>query len=469
VSNDELCLMPIAELSGLIARREVSPVEVVQATLERIQRLEPTLHAFITVTADLATQAAREAEREIASGSYRGPLHGIPVSLKDIVYLEGVLNTSGSRTMADFVPGYDATVTRKLKAAGAVFAGKTQLYEFAMGPKTFYEDEYTRNPWNTGHIPGGSSSGSAAAVAAGLSHVSIGTDTGGSVRGPASICGVVGLKPTYGRVSRYGIVPQSWSMDHAGPLTRTVSDCALAMNAISGYDPADPGSLDAPVPDFAGFLDGEVSGMRIGVCREFYPDGAHPEFESAFREALRVLQSAGADVAEFSFPMARHAPPLYSAVVLPENASIQEERIRTQADLFTPDARNKTEQGAFVLATDYLKAQRVRTVFRREYEEATRGLDVVVMLTFSGPPPAYENIPPRSDRERAALVEKDLGRRTYNLLGAPAISVPCGFTSAGLPVGLHIAARPMEDALVLKVAHAYEQRADWHQMHPPLP
>jgi aspartyl-tRNA(Asn)/glutamyl-tRNA(Gln) amidotransferase subunit A len=469
MSNDELCLMPISELSGLIARREVSPVDVARATLERIERLEPALRAFITVTADLAMQSARDAESEIASGRHRGPLHGIPVSLKDIVYLEGVRNTSGSRTMAGFIPGHDATVTRRLKEAGAVFVGKTQLYEFAMGPKMHYEDEYTRNPWDVDYIPGGSSSGSAAAVAAGLCHASIGTDTGGSIRGPASICGVVGFKPTFGRVSRHGVVPQSWSMDHVGPLTRTVADCALVMNAIAGYDPNDPASLDTPVPDFTGFLDGDIRGTRVGVCPDFYPDGAQPELEAAFGEALRVLESAGAEVVEFSFPMARLAPALYSIIVLPENASVQEERIRTQAHLFTADARNKTEQGSFILATEYLKAQRVRTVFRREYEQATRGLDVVAMPSFGGPPPAYEHVPPRSDRDKAALTERDLGRRSFNLLGAPALSMPCGFTSAGLPIGLHIAARPPEDALVLKVAHAYEQRTEWHRHHPPLP
>jgi aspartyl-tRNA(Asn)/glutamyl-tRNA(Gln) amidotransferase subunit A len=469
VSNDELCLMPIAELSGLIARREVSPVEVVQATLERIQRLEPTLHAFITVTADLATQAAREAEREIASGSYRGPLHGIPVSLKDIVYLEGVLNTSGSRTMADFVPGYDATVTRKLKAAGAVFAGKTQLYEFAMGPKTFYEDEYTRNPWNTGHIPGGSSSGSAAAVAAGLSHVSIGTDTGGSVRGPASICGVVGLKPTYGRVSRYGIVPQSWSMDHAGPLTRTVSDCALAMNAISGYDPADPGSLDAPVPDFTGLLDGEIAGLRLGLAGDFFSKGMTPGFEAAFQEALRVLESAGASFREVSLPSMLHAQAAHSVIILSEGASAFEETVRTGAGLLGINARTRLETGSFLLATDYIRAQRVRSVFQREFASAMREVDVLVTPTSPGPPQKFDEPAVSSDAKGAATAAANRFRRPFNLVGAPAISIPCGFDPAGIPVGLQIVGRPLEDALVLKVAHAYEQRTDWHKQRPPLP
>ena len=466
MNNEELCLMSISELSRLIARREVSPVALVEATIERTGQLEPTLHTYITLTVDQALDAAREAEREITQGRYRGPLHGIPVSLKDIVYLKGVRNTAGSRTMADFVPSHDATVAAKLRTAGAIFMGKTQLYEFAMGPKTHYELEYTRNPWDVERIPGGSSSGSAAGVAAGLCHASIGTDTGGSIRGPASICGVVGLKPTYGLVSRYGVVPQSWSMDHVGPLTRTVTDCALVMNAISGYDPNDPGSASHAAPDFAASLDGEVSGLKIGVSRDFYPKGIDPEFEKSFQQALEVLKAAGAEIREFSFPFIKYAPPLYSTIVLPENASIQEDRIRTKADLFSRDARNKTELGSFILATEYLKAQRLRTVFLREYAEATSGIDVVVMLTFGGPQPVYADIPPRSDRGRAVLVEKDLGRRTFNLLGAPAISVPCGFTSGGLPVGLHIAGRPMADSLVLKVAHAYEQRTNWHTMHP---
>lgn len=468
MSSRELCFLSVAEVSRLIAAREVSPVSVVQATLDRIEKLDGTIGAYVTVTAETALQAAREAEGEIARGNYRGPLHGIPVSLKDIIYVKGVRNTAGSRVMYDFFPSYDATVTRKLREAGAIIVGKAQLYEFAMGPKTTYHFGRTRNPWDLDRVTTGSSSGSAAGVSAFLCHASLGSDTGGSIRGPASMCGVVGLKPTYGRVSRYGVVPLSWSLDHVGPLTRTVADCALVMSAIAGYDPNDPGSVAAPVPDYAGSLDGNVRGLRIGVPYDFFFEGMDPEFEEAVRKALGVLESAGASLREVSFPTIEHAQTAHSVILLSEAASVHEERIRTSASLFGSNARNRTETGSFILATDYLKAQRVRALFQREFDSAMKGVDVLVTPTSPGRPPRFDESPPPNDGRSAARSAPNRFRRPFNLVGAPAISIPCGFSSDGIPIGMQIVGKPMEDELVLRVASAYEQLTDWHRRRPPV-
>jgi aspartyl-tRNA(Asn)/glutamyl-tRNA(Gln) amidotransferase subunit A len=469
MERQDLHYLSLAEAARAIAARDLSPVELAQATLERVERVDPSVGAYLTVTADAALEAARQAEREIGDGRYRGPLHGIPVSLKDIIYLEGVHNTAGSKVLAGFVPDYDATVTRKLKTAGAVILGKAQMYELAMGPSTTYHYGPTRNPWDPERVTTGSSSGSAAGVAAGLCHASLGSDTGGSVRGPASMCGVVGLKPTNGWVSRHGVTPLSWSMDTVGPLTRTVSDCALVMNAISGYDPADPGSLDAPVPDFTGLLDGEIAGLRLGLAGDFFSKGMTPGFEAAFQEALRVLESAGASFREVSLPSMLHAQAAHSVIILSEGASAFEETVRTGAGLLGINARTRLETGSFLLATDYIRAQRVRSVFQREFASAMREVDVLVTPTSPGPPQKFDEPAVSSDAKGAATAAANRFRRPFNLVGAPAISIPCGFDPAGIPVGLQIVGRPLEDALVLKVAHAYEQRTDWHKQRPPLP
>jgi aspartyl-tRNA(Asn)/glutamyl-tRNA(Gln) amidotransferase subunit A len=468
VPRQELCYLPISEAARAIAAREISPVDLVQATLQRIERLNDTVGSYLTVMGEVALAAAREAEREIGRGEHRGPLHGIPVSLKDIIYVKGVRNTAGSKVLADFVPAYDATVTEKLRAAGAVIIGKAQMYELAMGPKTTYHYGRTRNPWALERATTGSSSGSAAGVAAGLAHASLGTDTGGSVRGPASMCGVVGHKPTYGLVSRYGVTPLSWSMDSIGPITRTVADCALVMSAISGYDPPDPASLDATVPDFTGFLSGEIQGLKVGLASDFFSKGMAPDFEAAFQEALRVLESAGASLREVSFPSMAHAQGAHSVILLAEGASVHEETIRTGAALLGDNARTRLETGSFLLATDYLKAQRIRAIFQRDFADAMREVDVLVTPTSPGPPQKFDEAVASSDARGSATAAANRFRRPFNLVGAPAISVPCGFDSTGVPVGLQVVARPMEDGLVLKVAHAYEQRTEWHKRRPPL-
>jgi aspartyl-tRNA(Asn)/glutamyl-tRNA(Gln) amidotransferase subunit A len=469
MDRQELCYLPISEAARAIAAGDVSPVDMVEATLERIERLDTTVGAYITLMGEVALDAAREAEREIAAGRHRGPLHGIPVSLKDIVYVKGVRNTAGSKVLANFVPSYDATVTQKLRSAGAIIVGKAQMYEMAMGPETTYHYGRTRNPWDLERVTTGSSSGSGAGVAAGLCHASLGTDTGGSIRGPASMCGVVGLKPTYGLVSRYGVTPLSWSMDNIGPFARTVADCALVMNAIAGYDPNDPASLDAPAQDLTGFLDGDIGGLKVGLASDFFSKGVTPDFEAAFQEALRVLESAGASFQEVSFPSMAHAQAAHSVVLLAEGASVYEETLRAGADLLGKNARTRLETGSLLLATDYLKALRVRTIFQREFAGVMREVDVLVTPTSPGPPQKFDEPVVSSYAKGAATAAANRFRRPFNLVGAPAISIPCGFDSGGVPVGLQIVGRPMEDGLVLKVAHAYEQRTEWHRMHPPLP
>ena len=468
MDRQQLTYLSIGDAARAIENREISPVDLVEATLDRIEKLDETVGAYVTVMGEAARQAAREAEIAIAKGQYRGPLHGIPVSLKDIVYVKGVRNTAGSKVMADFVPDYDATVTEKLESAGAIILGKAQMYEFAMGPKTTYHYGPTRNPWDLERVTTGSSSGSAAGVAAGLAQGSIGTDTGGSVRGPASMCGVVGLKPTYGRVSRYGVTPLSWSMDNIGPLTRTVRDTAIMMNAIAGYDPNDPGSINAPVPDYTSMLDESIRGMRLGISTDYFAAGMDPEFEAAFNEALGVLKSAGASVHEVSFPTMIHAQAAHSVILLSEAASVHEERIRSSASQFGGNPRTRTELGSFLLATDYLKAQRVRTVFQREFAAAMRDIDLFVCPTSPGPPPRFDESVAANDGRQAVRGAPNRFRRPFNLVGAPAVSLPCGFTRGGIPVGLQIVGRPMEDGLVLKLAHAYEQSTEWNKRRPPL-
>lgn len=467
MNAEQLSFLSLRELSRLIASREVSPVEVLEAQLERIAKLDGTIGAYVTLLADSARASARQAETEIARGAYRGPLHGVPISLKDIIYVRGVRNTAGSRILQDFVPDHDATVTSKLVEAGAVIVGKAQLYEFAMGPRTEYYFGPTRNPWDLDRVTTGSSSGSAAGISASLCYGSIGTDTGGSIRGPASMCGVVGLKPTYGLVSRHGVTPLSWSMDTIGPITRTAADCALLMNAIAGYDPKDPSSINVPAGDYTAHLGAGLKGLRIGVPEAFFLEGMNPEFEAAVRQALSALEGAGARMVEVAMPSVEHAQVAHSVILTCEGASVHEERVRASATLFGSNPRTRVEIGSLMLATDYLKAQRVRSLFHREFATAMEQVDVMVTPTSPGPPPRFGETPPRSDGRSEARTSMNRFRRPFNLVGAPALSLPCGFSSQGLPVGLQIIGRPMEDSRVLGVAAAYEALTDWHKMRPP--
>ena len=470
MAERELCLQGLAQVSQLIQRRQVSPVEVVQSCLQRIEAVGGKLNAFITLLADEALAGAKQAEIDITRGHYLGPLHGIPVGLKDIFWTKGVRTTNGSKVFAQWVPSEDATTVKLLKKAGVIIIGKTNLHEFAYGP-TNVNPHFgpVRNPWDPERIPGGSSGGSGAAVAAGLCYMATGTDTGGSIRNPASLCGTVGLKPSYGLVSRYGVMALSWSLDHMGPLTRTVEDTALVMNAIAGHDAHDPASAQVPIPDYTKALDRRVRGLRLGVIKEYMEIEMNPEVRRAVEEALDTLKGEGVSVQEVSIPPVRHAFGISSAIMMSEASSCHEHTLQTRAKDLGADVRARLEMGRFIPAIDYVKAQRARGVLKREVLKTYEQVDLLVTPTvpilaprigeetifFEG---KYENV-------RGPLV---LFTRLYNVTGQPAISIPCGFSTSGLPIGLQLAGRPFGEETVLKVAHAYEQATDWHLRHPNL-
>jgi len=466
----ELAYATAAELAPQIRARALSPVALVESLLARIERCR-VLNAFITVTADVALAQAREAEREIAGGQYRGPLHGIPVSLKDLIDTRGTRTTCGSRILAEHVPIRDATVTMRLREAGAVLLGKNALHEFAFGV-TSNNPHYgpTRNPWDIDRIPGGSSGGSGAAVAAGLGPVSLGTDTGGSIRIPAAVCGVVGLKPTYGRVSRHGVFPLSWTLDHIGPLTRSVEDAALVLRAIAGPDPADPSTLGHAVPDFYAGLGGPPRGGRLGVLDDEYHQEMTEEVRSRFRAALEVLRSLGLRLEDVPFPRPNEARAAATAVILAEAASVHEGWMRERPGDYGPETLDLLRQGAFVTASQYLRAQKVRALLLGEVDEWLAPYAAVVL------PSVPTTAPPIGQRTlevggRQIEVRGFLTRfsRLINLVGLPAISVPCGFGDDGLPIGLQIVGRPMDEATILAIAHAYERATPWHERRPPEP
>ena len=457
--SDEIAFASITELAPRLASREISPVEVTDAILARIERHDPALNAFITVTADEARHAARAAEAAIMAGDGVGPLHGIPVALKDLYATRGTATTFGSPLFADWVPDFDAAAVERLKGAGAVLIGKTNLHELAFGT-TSANAHYgpVHNPWRLDHHPGGSSGGSAAAVAAGLAYAATGSDTGASIRQPAACCGIVGIKPTFGRVSKYGALPLSWSQDHAGPLTRTVADAAVLLQVLAGYDPRDPTTVNRPVPDFGAGLHQGVKGLRIGVARGFFFDDCDPEVVAAVDAAIRVLEDQGAQVEEIELADMDAA---YAAGVITigaEGAAYHAADLRDRPELFSAELRAGFELGGFYKAADYVQAQRLRSHLIGQVARDMADLDAVVMPTAPVVATPIEGNPP----EHAMLRPRNT--MPFNALGLPAISVPCGFTAAGLPIGLQIAGHAFDEATVLRVAAAYEAATDWRRI-----
>ena len=456
--------LTISEAAARIGRRELSPVELTQACLDRISGIDPRLNAFITVTADDALRAAREAEEAIARGDQRGPLHGIPLALKDLFATAGVRTTAGSRILADRVPEEDSDAAQRLAAAGAVILGKLNLHEFAFGA-TGVNPHYgpARNPWNTERITGGSSSGSGAAVAAGECFAALGTDTGGSIRIPASLCGIVGLKPTFGRVSRRGVIPLSWSLDHVGPLARTVEDTAIVLQALAGRDPLDQSSSDAPVPDYhAGLKDG-VKGLRVGIPARFFFESLDPEVERAVRAAVAKLEELGAATEDVPVPYIDEIPGAVTAIMLPEALAYHQTWMAQRPEDYGDDVRYRLELGATFLAVHYVQAQRLRelavSAWKREVFSRVDILATPATPTVAGP------------IDKSGLDQTfSLIRNTspINLLGLPAVSLPCGLTSDGLPIGLQLIGRWFDEETVLRAAHAYEQATEWHERRPPL-
>ena len=470
MNSTELCYMSAGQLSRLYSAKEVSPVEVVDAQLARINATEPALNSFITLLPEAAQAAARRAETEIQAGKHRGPLHGIPVGLKDLYNTAGVRTTSGSRIFDNFVPQEDCTVAARLLRAGAILLGKLNMHPLAYGPTGENSDYgHMHNPWDPEVVAGGSSGGSGSAVAAGQCTIATGSDTGGSIRIPAALCGIVGFKPTYGLVSKHGLTPLAWSLDHPGPMTRTVEDAALAMNAIAGHDPKDPASARANISDYAGGLTGDIRGLRVGVPKEYFEAPLDQQVERSVRTAIDVLADRGAVVTEVSFPMFTQSDPISTAIIMAEAAAYYRDLLATDADRIYPPVRLRLEAGLFISAADYLRAQQARSMFN---DQAHRLLEQVDLL--AGPtepvtaPKLLANRVQAGGRTVGTVTALTQYTRAYNITGFPAVSVPCGFSESGLPIGLQLAGRPFDDVTVLKAAHAYEQAADWRQRRPPV-
>ncbi len=471
----ELCRLSARALSERIRRRELSPVEVVEAHLSHIEATDPALNAFITVTADLARERAREAEAEIAGGGWRGPLHGIPYAPKDILATAGILTTNGSKATADWVPEHESTITARLNAAGAILLGKLNLLEFAMGSGVLSGFGPARNPWATDYSPSGSSSGSGAALAARMVPLSIGTDTGGSIRGPAAACGIVGLKQTYGRVSRFGVTTLSWTLDHAGPMTRTVWDAAAMLGVIAGADPRDPGTAARDVPDYLEGLTPEVSGLRIGVPTAGFFESATPEVGEAVHAAIGLLAADGAEVVEVSVPHAHLAGSAGWIVAMAEAAAFHEKRLAEQPEDLDPLVRERLEVAKFYPATDYLKALRVRTMLQQEMAQVFGECEVMIVPSSLAPAaPLRSEEAARSDVAPGADPDQTTSRpgNTFlgNMTGYPALTMGCGFSDEPpkRPLALQIYGPPFSEARLLQVAHAYQARTSWHEELPPI-
>ena len=466
----ELVFLSIADAAELVAGRQLSPVEIVDAHLRRIDATDDSLNSFITLLRDESMAAAREAEGAIASGGHIGPLHGLPIGLKDLYYTKGIRTTMGSKIMGEFVPDADAAVTEHFREAGAILIGKLQMHEFALGA-TSENPHYgpAHNPWDTGRMTGGSSGGSGSAVASGQCMGALGSDTGGSVRIPASLCGIVGLKPTFGRVSRYGVYPLSWSFDTVGPMTRTVRDAALVLNAIAGHDSRDLSSSRRPTEDFAERLENGISGVRIGIPREYFFEKTEPQVTDAVREAASVLEGLGASVDEVSIPVLEHSQTISTPISQAEASQIHTEHLQDRAHDIGADVRGRLYQGALIPATDYIKAQRARTVYNARMAEAFQRFDALIAPTCPvGAPKLGERTVQVGDVAEPTLALLSRLTRPFNVSGVPTVSLPCGFTSYGVPIGLQIAGRPFEDAAVLRIAHAYEQATEWHKRRPPI-
>jgi len=462
VASDELSFASIGELAAAYRRREVSPVEATRAALARIERMDGRLNAYILVTADLALQRARAAETRFVRRESAHLLCGIPFSLKDIFDVEGLPMTCASGVLKDrYVSTTTATVAQRLLDTGAVLLGKNNMLEFAYG-ETHPEFGPTRNPWNLDRSTAGSSTGSAASVSAGQAYFSIGTDTGGSIRLPASYCGVVGLKPTYGLVSRRGVAALSWTADHVGPLTRTAADAGIVLGTIAGHDPGDPTSVARSPDDYAQMVLRPVRGLRVGVVhREF--DGVHPDVQRAALEAVETLKSLRMEVRDVEVPPLEQAVVALLTVLSVEAASYHRQWLAQHPEGYSQAVRDRLKMGALIPAVDYLQAMRYRRVFGDRLIRVFESVDVLVLPASPGPAHPFSEETP--GRDFTPYV-----RRTgpFNLTGLPALSVPCGFSTDALPIGLEIVGRPFADGMVLQVAHAYQQVTEWHQRRPAI-
>ena len=471
MNKQEIPFLSATDLANLIREGEVSPVEATEAYLDRIAAVDGKLNSYITVTGDEALAAAREAESEIAAGNYRGPMHGIPVAVKDQLNTRGIRTTGGSSILANNIPDEDATAIAKLKDAGSVLLGKLNMSEFASGDAFHHPYGRPRNPWDLDRNPGTSSSGSGAATAAFLCATSLGEDTGGSIRGPATFCGLVGIRPTWGRVSRYGMQAAAWSMDTAGPISRTVSDCAMTLEAIAGYDANDSYTSATPVPNYQASLSQDIRGLKVGVVKErVYSDAVDSEVGEAVIRAIARLGELGADIEEVSLPLMVHSAAVSSLIIMVDAASLHKEGLATHLDEYDYNNRIRLLAGSIVPAQAYQVALKARHALRQEILDALSHVDVLVMPTSSIPASLIPGQAGISSKQE--ILDGYAGRRSFtspfNLASVPALSVPCGFTSGNLPIGLQIAGRPFDEQTLFNAAFAYEQANDWHQRHPEI-
>lgn len=475
MSNNEFIYMSASDLADKIKEKQISPVEVVQAYLDRIEAVDAKVNAFITVMSDEALEAARRSEADVIAGSIKGPLHGVPVGVKDQIYTKGIRTSCASKIRSPFVPNFDATVVEGLKRSGAIILGKLNMTEFAMGDPITSAFGVTHNPWDLTRNPGTSSTGSGAATASFMCATSLGEDTGGSIRGPAANCGLVGIRPSWGRVSRYGVDGASWSLDTIGPISRTVEDCALTLGAIAGFDENDQYTKNVPVPDYRSALTGNMKGIRIGLVKEFLDPGVMRTTESVRQgvlDAAQILEGLGAEVEEISIPLASIAGVASRIISAVERSSLHPEWLREKSEDFHHNTRVAFTTGELVPSQVYYKAQKIRTLVRMQALEALDKYDVLAMPGASEPATVMNFEPGIRSKEAAitALTEASF-RGFFSLVSGPALSVGCGFTKEGdvrLPLGIQIAGKPFDEATVMNVAFAYQQNTNWHLERPPL-
>lgn len=464
----EISAQPIATLGQKIKRRELSPVELTKAYLRRIEEYNAVYNAFVTIDREGALEQARAAEREIAGGSYRGPLHGIPIAHKDLYCTKGMRTTAGSRVLWDYVPDYDATVVRKYREAGTIVLGKTNTHEFAYGPTSKISAfGPSKNPWDPDRITAGSSGGSAVAVLLSMCGAATGTDTGGSIRMPSSACGIVGIKPTFGLVSRFGVVPLCWTMDHAGPMTRTVRDAALMLQPIAGRDPNDPTTAKRTPPDYAAALTGEVRGLRIGVPTSHFYDGVDPEVAAIVMRAVAVLEHLGAETREVAIPFIEYADIASTILHLSEPPAYHDDTIRAHPELFTQRIRKQILMGSYILAKDYVQAERYRRLLGQSFAKAFADVDVLITPTLPVVAPRLsDDMIIIRDKEQPVFLAMEHNTVPLDLTGLPALTLPCGFSVHGLPVGMQVVAPAFREDLAFKVGDAYERATDWRAKQP---
>ena len=462
-----LHFMTITELAALIKARQISPVEVTASMLRRIENLDGKYKSYATVMADHAEAAAKAAEAEIAAGQYRGPLHGVPFAVKDLCFTKGVRTMGGSKVYADHIPSFDSTVVVRLNAAGSVPLGKLNLTEGAMGG---YNPALNLplNPWNTGHWAGSSSSGSGVATAAGLCFGSLGSDTGGSIRFPAAACGTVGLKPTWGRVSRYGVLALAESLDHVGPLTRSSADAAIALQAIAGHDPSDPTSLPAPVPDMLEGIDGGVKGVRIGLDEKYATDGVDPELAAAVLAGVKVMEELGAEIVPVQMPDVDSYLSAWPVLCSAEAVAAHKENYPSRREDYGLWFRGWLDMGAGVTGADYAAANNRRAELNGLIRDAFHDIDALACPSVMGPARAItpeEMYGPMSG-DRGTSFQRYTVPYDYN--GAPTISLPCGLSGDGLPLSLQFVGKSLSEPMLCRIGHAFEQATDWHNLHPPV-